>query len=283
MDWIIEITEGERRSGLMQPVNTQAAQNSLERHGCVILRAVHETSMIDRLRAEFDDQWPDNGEGVFAKQAALPAPNPVLKVGEKRYDILLRLKGAFADPYLLGNPLLCRFLVSSLEPKMRLSSATAVVSHPGSAMQHVHRDHGHLYPQSGTRTTLPPHAINVAIPLVDVDLATGPTGICLGSHRWPADRLPQPEEYTVVEFKRGDCILIDYRTMHAGMAHNSTARRPILYLVYARTWFFDENNHQVRPALDMAEEDFDALPPPLKPLLMRAFSDRARARYLLKA
>jgi len=93
-----------------------------------------------------------------------------------------------------------------------------------------------------TTLPLPAHAINVAIPLIDVAVETGPTGIWLGSHKWPESYIPPPEAMTSVPFQRGDCILVDYRTLHTGLPNHSNLVRPIIYMTYARTWFFDECN-----------------------------------------
>src|SRR5262249_20529290 len=153
---------------------------------------------------------------------------------------------------------------------IKLSGVTAVVSYPGAAPQRAHRDHSRLYAEEGVSASLPNYAINVSIPLIDIDETTGPTAVCLGSHRWEKDREIGIEDLSAVEFRRGDCVLIDYRTLHMGMRNKSTVVRPILYLVYSRPWFFDETNHYERPSLDMAVEEFEKLPASVKPLVIRA-------------
>ena len=35
----------------------------------------------------------------------------------------------------------------------------------------------------------------------------------------------------------GDAILFDTRTVHRGMANAGDAKRPILYIAYARPWY----------------------------------------------
>jgi uncharacterized protein YecA (UPF0149 family) len=67
-------------------------------------------------------------------------------------------------------------------------------------------------------------------------------------------------------------MLVDYRTMHAGLANMSDRVRPILYLVYERPWFFDYGNHMRRIPLDMPLERYNAAPASLRPLLTRAHS-----------
>lgn len=284
MDWIVEVSERERAAGQLSGPSDEAARAALRRFGCVILRGVFPDAAVDALRAQFDAQWGQLGAAEMDNQANKPPPNPVLRVGEGRYEVLVKMKGAFGDPKLFGNLLLCRFLVRVLDQTIKLSGMTVVVSYPGAKHQHVHSDLHPLFDEPGLSASLPSYAINVAVPLVDVSVEVGPTAIWLGSHLWTERRLPGPgDEAATVEFKRGDCILIDYRTLHAGLPNRSTVRRPILYMVYARTWFFDEANHQARPSLDMEVDDYMALPPHLKKLMLRAYAQRTRAEYLIKS
>ena len=86
------------------------------------------------------------------------------------------------------------FIRSALNPllgdDMLLSGLTMVVSQPGAAQQHIHRDYRHLFAEPDVGPGLPVYAVNVGVPLVDVDIQTGPTGIWLGSHRWAPDFSP---------------------------------------------------------------------------------------------
>jgi ectoine hydroxylase-related dioxygenase (phytanoyl-CoA dioxygenase family) len=143
-------------------------------------------------------------------------------------------------------------------------------------MQHVHRDHSHLYEREKVGRDMPAHAINLAIPLVDVDLEMGSTSFWPGSHRWERDAPRDDDEMVEPELRTGDCMIIDYRTMHAGMPNRSTRVRPVLYIVYARPWFFDEKNFTNRHPLDLPEGEYTKLAPDLQKLMSRS----ARARLL---
>jgi hypothetical protein len=84
---------------------------------------------------------------------------------------------------------------------------------------------------------------------------------------------------TACPFQRGDCVLLDYRTLHTGLPNLSGRARPIVYMVYTRPWFFDEVNHVNRISLDMPLEQYDQLPQSVRPLLIRAFSQATRVRW----
>ena len=68
--------------------------------------------------------------------------------------------------------------------------------------------------------------------------------------------------------RRGDCIVLDYRTLHAGLPNRSNRARPIVYMVYARPWFFDHANHvnRRRIPVDMPLERYDELPASVRPI-----------------
>lgn len=279
MSWIFQVSAAERSAGRLSQRSTASVVQALGEHGAVLLRGVYTTNFIDALKHDFDTQWGAFSSDEMREKARLPAPNPVLQVGEGRYELLLRMKGAFLQPSVYANDLLCNFLIGLLEPGMKLSGFTAVLSFPNAKQQHIHSDSPRLFSKAGLSGALPAYAVNVAVPLIDVSNEIGGTGIWLGSHLWDAQRVPQQHEMTNVEFQRSDCILIDYRTLHAGLPNNSSVARPILYMVYARPWFFDESNHVGRPSLDMDVEDFQRLDPHIQNLLMRAFAQRVRAQF----
>ncbi len=76
--------------------------------------------------------------------------------------------------------------------------------------------------------------------------------------------------------KRGDAFIFDYRTIHVGLTNHGDERRSILYMVYARPWFFDEKNHKRRNPVDVALEARQALPSEAQALLARAWAAHAR-------
>jgi ectoine hydroxylase-related dioxygenase (phytanoyl-CoA dioxygenase family) len=162
---------------------------------------------------------------------------------------------------------------------MQLSNFTVVASYPGAPEQHVHRDCGHLFAERDVGPNLPVYAVNVAVPLIDVGIETGPTEVWPGTHRLNQNDFVPPRSGVTRSMQRGDCMLMDYRTLHAG-GHNISGRmRPIVYMVYARPWFFDQVNHVKRIPLDMPLEHYEGLPASFHPLLIRAFSYAMHARW----
>jgi hypothetical protein len=280
MDWIVPVSDAERAAGELQSSTAASAYGAMRNSGCVLLRGVFPTDLIDRCYREFRARYGAMDLAQMSEQAAKPLPNPFLEVGDGRFEIVPRMRGAFGELDLFASPLLRRFLMPLLGSDMRLSGFTIVVSHPGASLQHPHRDHAHLFAEPDVARTMPIYAVNVSVPLIDIDMQTGPTGIWPGTHRWPGEQLPPVETVSAVPFERGDAILMDYRTLHTGMPNRGARIRPILYLVYTRTWFFDEVNHAGRAALDYPMEQFLALPETLRPLMLRAFSQVMRLKHL---
>jgi len=204
MDWIVPVSTHEGASGVLLPATAHAAHTAMRNHGCVLLRGVFPVAAIDAVYREYLSHYGSMNERAMAEQAAKPLPNPFLEVGGGRYEITPRMTGLFGAPELFASALLRRFLMPLLGSDMRLSGFTIVVSHPGAPLQHIHRDHAHLFAEPGVGRTLPVYAVNVSVPLIDIDLETGPTGVWPGTHLWPEGEIPLPETVTRCPLKRGD-------------------------------------------------------------------------------
>jgi len=280
MDWIIPISPAETSRGFMQPETATAAHQALRTNGVALLRPVFARDVISGLYQGYLDRYGGLDAKEMANRASAPPPNPFFNVGELRWDITPRIDGVFADPAVLANPLLRSFLPLLLGNNSRLSAFTIVASFPGSAMQPIHRDSPHLFPGVRSGDDLPAYAIIASVPLVDVDLETGPTGFWLGSHLWPANQTASLDTMTRIPFARGDCMLFDYRTLHAGLGNRSQRVRPVLYMAYTRRWYFDEMNYENRTPLNMPLETYLTLPEAIRPMLFRVYSQAMHSRHI---
>lgn len=283
MDWIIAVSKAERAAGALSPPTAEAVFRALRVEGVAIVRGLYPANLIDALNQEYMAQFGALDAAEMNAGAKSPPPNPFLKVGGKRYDVTPRMVGAFADPAVFAEPLLMGILKHLLGDDLRLGGFTIVVSFPEAPGQHIHRDHPQLFAEGNLGSVLPAHAINVAVPLVDVDLETGPTGVWLGSHRWAESQKAELAAMTRVPYQRGDAVLVDYRALHTGLANNGRRVRPILYMVYSRPWFCDDANYRSRSSLNMPLEIYEGLPEAARDLLLRAYSQAMRSRQLAEA
>ncbi len=279
MDWVIAVSRPEAASGALLGETESAALTAFREHGCILLRGALPVAAVEAMHADYVAQFGQMGAAQMAAEVAKPAPNRVINVGADRYDIGLPMTGAFGCTDVFGNPILLKILRKLIGRNLHLINFTTVVSYPGTPQQRPHRDYPHLFDHVDVGPDLPIYAINVAVPLIDVDLETGPTGVWLGSHRMTRNAAVKDADMKQCAFKRGDCMLLDYRVLHAGLANRSQGARPIVYMVYALPWFFDESNHSKRVPVDMPIDDYERLPPALRPVLSRAYSYASRSRW----
>ena len=279
-EWIVAVSAREIASGELTPDNDGRARAAMQLYGCVLFRGAFAPATIDAMYREYLAQFGTLDLAGMQNRAAKPAPTRFMEVGGSRYEVILPMTGAFGEPQAFANTLLIRFLAPLLGRDLHLNSFTAVISHPGAPQQRVHRDYPHLFFEPGVGPSLLAHAVNVVVPLIDVDMETGPTGVWLGSHR-VQDLTVDPKAITVCPLQRGDCIVLDYRTLHAGLANRGNRVRPIVYMVYARPWFFDHANHvnRRRIPVDMPLERYDELPDSVRPIVARAPYYRMLARW----
>jgi hypothetical protein len=277
MEWIVAPSADERARGQLLPAAQRAAHAAFHKHGCLLLPGVFPTPVIDAMHQDYIARYGALDAGAMLEQSKRPAPNPIDPRGTARFEITMRMTGAFSRPDVFANPLLRGILGPLLGADMQLNSFSIVVSYPGAKMQEIHRDHGHLFasePDIGPK--LPVYAVNVAVPLIDVELNIGPTGVWPGSHRWPSSIQAQPDDVTAWPLRRGDCMLLDYRTLHTGLPNQSARVRPILYMVYARGWFCDDATHFGVNSPDMPLEDYYRVPEAARTPLYRALSQAVR-------
>jgi hypothetical protein len=277
MEWIVAPSADERARGQLLPEAQRQAHAAFHKHGCLLLPGALPPPVVDAMYQDYLAGYGALDDQAMHDLARRPVPNPISPSGKARYEITLRMTGAFARPDVFMNPLLRGILGPLLGADMQLNSFTIVVSYPGAPVQQIHRDHGHLFAsEPAIGPNLPVYAVNVVVPLIDVDLKTGPTAVWPGSHRWPSSIQAQPEGMMACPIRRGDCMLLDYRTLHTGLPNQSAGVRPILYMVYARGWFCDDATHFGVNSPDISLADYRNLPESAHPVLFRALSQAVR-------
>ena len=233
-------------------------------HGCLWL----ENSFARQKVLALQDQFLRE----YASQDLAEVQKNCLHVGHKRYMFTVRIEGAFADPDIFAAPRVMPVVESLLGKDCVLQSVGVVCAFPGAGMQHIHRDHPNLFEEaSGLNSFLPPFALHVVIPLVDLTEETGTTALWEGSHRLrnkaaeieTSDEKMLTEKGVVLPWpKLGDSYFMDFRLKHAGTANHSAIPRPILYLVYSRRWFQDRKNYESRrqKPVDISRMEYERLP-----------------------
>ena len=217
--------------------------------GWLPMRGIFRPELIDALREEYRRQ----------KDLLTEEDGPLVgfrQVGGKRLMLSIQLTGPFLEEGLYGNPLLLGVLALLLGKEMVIDNFTCVTALPGAEEQELHFDHVDLFPEhKEMRAAVPPYAITVAVPLVDLTPETGTTRLFPGSHR-----SARGEDSDLPYLSRGDCFLMDYRLWHHGTANRSDHDRPVLYIIFARPWFTDARNFNRQPRLRMDQADVAKVP-----------------------
>jgi ectoine hydroxylase-related dioxygenase (phytanoyl-CoA dioxygenase family) len=234
----------------------------LERDGLAVFDKLFPLSLLRKLRAEVLRRH-ESGE--------LRRRGLVRDIGG-RYTAVLPFEGPFLSPALYANPLLLKLLPALLGEHYRLSSLEAVISLPGSSEQYQHIDGPVRFDRKGGRpldlSALPPYALALATPLCDATEENGPTVLWAGSHR-AALRPRLPSERAIrAEFKEkrmvgpfGRSYLYDYRTFHRGTPNMSREPRPLLMMVFTRSWYRDPNLAEVSHGLAISKKGLAKIAP----------------------
>lgn len=151
--------------------------------------------------------------------------------GRGRYDMTIPLfdndpEFAFlASPDIFWMPVVRDILGGE---KVTLVHKGCFMSLPGAEAQVYHQDGLHL----NKKVQKPCHAVNVFIPLVDLNTKNGPTEFCLGTHLLGNENFNKEMVETPI-VTAGTPIIFDYRLGHRGMGNTGNEPRPVLYLTYS--------------------------------------------------
>jgi ectoine hydroxylase-related dioxygenase (phytanoyl-CoA dioxygenase family) len=237
-----------------------------------MLENSYDPALVQCLQKEFLEN--------YANQHRSEIERTCLKVGLERYMFSIRLQPPFLDAAVYAAPRVLPVVRELLGDDCIIQSIGTVVAYPGAAVQHVHRDHPHLFAEAGgLNAFLPPYALHVVVPLVDLDESTGTTALWEGSHRIKTRaeetgrskaELERFEGAVLPWPKMGDCYFMDFRLRHAGTPNISDRPRPILYLVYSRRWFQDRKNFEMQSPLLITHEEYARIPEEHKKLFLNA-------------
>ena len=233
------------------PLNTLAKDASrdqvlaeLEENGAVIVKNVLGTKAIDRLNAEvlpFVDRTPMGKDGFTGRTT-------------KRTGALAARSPACRD--LIVNDLALATARSFLRPytrKIILHLTQVIQINPGGAAQEIHRDRlawGKYLPKE-----IEPQ-LNTIWALTDFRAENGATQCVPGSHKWPWERAPKPEEIVQAEMTKGSVFFYTGSVLHSGGANASAAMRMGINLTYCLGWLRQEENQYLSCPPSIAK-DFD--------------------------
>jgi len=234
------------------PEVVAAVADAFNSAGCVLIERVLDVAIVDAMHDAFIDRYHRYLDGQHHDDA--------LEVGPRRIMVTVALEPPFAEPEVYANPKLLPILDALLH-EVRLFGFGGVAALPGSTEQGVHRDDLGLFHDVVMDGAVPPYAVSVLIPLVDMRPdTTGTMRVWPGSHREfvSGSEFPFPPVDPLI--RRGSALLMDYRLYHNGTENHSSDSQPILYNVYARPWYRDVLKYRKQPPLVISQDELARVP-----------------------
>ena len=220
---------------------------SLDEHGYALLEGVLAPDDVERRLAALQDLF-----------AATPTGRNVFEGfrTQRIYAVYAKTR-AFDD--LAVHPLLLAALDHALGEHYQFSAPVALQIGPGETAQMLHRDED-VYPLPRPH---PPVVVNSMWALCDFTAANGATRLVPGSHRWPEDRRPEPDEAVPADMPAGSVLVYLGGLWHGGGANTTDHPRPGLLLEYVASWLRPQETHLLTVPPEVARD----LPPRLQELL----------------
>lgn len=222
-----------------------AILDDLLEHGGVIVEDMLSPELLARINCEVDPY-------VEAADPAMRHMNPALDAffgNRTRHVGGVAGKSRAVATDVLCHPVLLAACDRILRPacaRYQLNLAHVIDRGPGSEPQWLHRDElvwvhlprPHPEVQVASMTALSEYTAEI-----------GATRIVPGSHRWPLDRVPEPDEVVAAEMSPGGTVIYLGSTIH-GAGGNATPDRwrRGLHLSYVVGWLrTEENNYLAHP------------------------------------
>lgn len=224
---------------------------ALDADGAAIAEDFLAPEQLESLNADFDRIVGRLAPGVR---------NPTMAVMEEfyggstvRFDGLPGKSAAFVEA--MQSPVLTGLADHYLLPHCLdylFNTGQFIEIRPGETAQRLHRDEdawrfGPLIAE-GPRAQL---EVEAMVALSDFTAANGATQVVPGSHLWPADREPEPEEILQAEMPAGSALLYLGSTVHGGGANRTAAEaRRGMFVGYVVGWLRTEENMFLTVPLD---------------------------------
>ncbi len=213
---------------------TEQILTAIARDGACIVEDLLPEALCDQLLSDFRPHLSDMPWGID-------------ELGYKSDfygELTKRLHGLFskskAMASVLTHPVLLELAEQVLVDKktardFRLSNAELMVLAQHQDVQAFHTDGGSWYHAQALEH---PNEILLSanIALTEFTRTNGATRVVPGSHLWPRDRVPEPDEITQAIMPRGAALIYSGNVVHSGGANTDAAIRVGLYLGYVVSW-----------------------------------------------
>lgn len=221
-------------------VSIEQILETLDQDGAIIFENAMSGDLLDQVNAELlpfiaSGQTGRNEFGGYRTKriGALIARSPACR------ELAL-------DPRING---ICAEFLRPFCDGYQLHFTQAVSIGPGETGQMLHRDRGVWGGYISRKIETQLSTIWAANAFTH---ANGATRIVPGSHKWPADRQPEPQEIASAEMRAGSVLVYTGSVLHGGGANDTMANRVGVLLHYAPNWLRQEENQYLSCPPDIA-------------------------------
>ena len=236
------------------------AAGCLLRHGVVIIRdaipRAAVAAVLDDFKVRHDVHMSPGQKKLYRRFQSDPL----------RAQVPVAIDGPVANPEFFAPASVQTLTRHLMGEDIIVGEMGVVISHAGAGPQEIHRDSGFLFGGLDMEIDLPPFAMTMLAPLLDVTLDMGPTEFWAGSHR-----LRNTAEVTVnppqrLALSAGSLVLIDSRILHRGGANISGPVRPTAYFSFHRRWYVESPGYENKPQIRVTPAMLQRLPSAYRPL-----------------
>ncbi len=202
--------------------------DALDTAGCCVVADAAEPSVMDAIAAELG-AFADAGsvgaskfEGFSTRRTGSPLPRSATFRSIAMHPMVIA-----AGDHVLGHASGWRF-----------SAAEYIEIGSGEEPQRLHRDRWKYDMVEFDREV----ELNGMWAITDFTAANGATRIIPGSHRWPADRQPDPADAVPAEMAKGSLLVYTGSVYHGGGPNETGEWRRGLSLQHAVSWLTQSTN-----------------------------------------
>jgi ectoine hydroxylase-related dioxygenase (phytanoyl-CoA dioxygenase family) len=221
---------------------------ALEESGAAVVEGFLEADLLARFNAELDPLL----EATRPDRSFL---NPAIDwfFGKRtRHVTAVAAKSRVFASEVLPHPLylgVCDAILGPSCARYQLNIAHVLDRGPGAEAQLRHRDE-----LVWVHVPRPHPELQLAsvIALVDFTRDNGATLVAPGSHRWPAERVPEDADMVAAEMPAGSAVLYLGSTIHGGGANVTADRwRRGMHVSFVLGWLRTEENQYLSTPLDV--------------------------------
>ena len=223
---------------LPKKVVAKRASDILRECGFVYLDNLYSASFVDRIRSAYENFLVGNGSSSSPSTTATAVDPKMFQYpcqGVGRIEHMMPFQSPWntsnLSPY--ASPILISILDLFLKKPFKLELMTIINSKSNSKNQRWHQGWRYLFQQT---ERVPPTSLVATLPLDDVTMEMGGTQFCPRKKLrfYHGFRCDNPVQAATT---KGTVVLFDYKTLHRGPGNKSEKDRPMVSMVFSKSWF----------------------------------------------